>query len=157
MDLDGPWGTKIKCFIDKLEAARELPLTGDIKPRDATSINHRVASKAEWYLLNYSTVIKAVKSPWCAEADIHTDYPTENMKGKTASFMPFQFRNSSAGGCHRGHVPAAGDRAPCPQPGLTAELRKGSPASRAEKFKLCTSYTWLFSWNFLKAEPPHSS
>lgn len=99
----------MKCFIDKLEAAREQPLTDDIKHRDAASINHKVASKAEWYLLNYSTVIKAVKSPWCAEADISTDYPTENMKGKTVSFLPFQFRNSPSGSRHRGHAPTAGD------------------------------------------------
>lgn len=70
---------EIKCFIDKLQAVRELPLTSDINHMDAASANHRVASKAELYLLNYSTLIKAVKSPWCAEPDISIDYPTENM------------------------------------------------------------------------------
>lgn len=57
-----------------------MPLISHIKHTDPASANHRVASKAELYLLNYSTVIKAVKSPWCAEADITIDYSTKNMK-----------------------------------------------------------------------------
>jgi len=83
---------EIRCFIYKLEAVRELPLTSDIEHRDAPSANHRAASKAEMYLLNYSAVIKAAKSLRCAEADITIDYSTENMKGKTVSFLSFHFR-----------------------------------------------------------------
>lgn len=73
----------VRCFISKLQAVRKLPLTSDVKHIDAASANHRVASTAELYLLNYSAVIKAVKAPQCAEADISIGYPTENTKGKT--------------------------------------------------------------------------
>lgn len=60
---------------------------------DAASANHRVPSKAELCLLNYSAVIKAVKSPWCAEVDISIDYyPTENTKGKPISLQRFHSR-----------------------------------------------------------------
>lgn len=57
-----------------------MPLISHIKHTDPASANHRVASKAELYLLNYSTVIKAVKSPWCADADIAIAYSTENSR-----------------------------------------------------------------------------
>lgn len=90
--MDGLRSMKIKCFIDKLQTVREVPLASDIKHIVAASANHRVASKAELHLLNYSAVIKAVKSPWCAEADISIDYPTGNRKGKTISFPPFHIR-----------------------------------------------------------------
>lgn len=59
-----------KCFIDKLQTVRELPLTTDTKHKDSASANHEAASKAELYLLNYNIVIKTVKSPWSPEAGI---------------------------------------------------------------------------------------
>lgn len=128
---------KIKCFIDKLQAVRELPLTSDIKHIDAASANHRLASKTELYLLNYSTVIKAVKSPRCAEADISIDYPTENTKGKTVSFLSFCFRALHVRQPSEGACPTAltaGGTALCSEQGLTAHFGKNFSASKAQKF-----------------------
>lgn len=106
----------------------------DMKHTDAASANHRVASKAELYLLNYSAVIKAVKSPWCAEADISIDYPTENRRGKTVSFLPFHFRALRARQPSEGKCPGAptagGTTALCSE----LDLGKSSSASKDKKF-----------------------
>lgn len=113
-------------------------MTSEIKHIDAASANHRVASKAELYLLNYSAVIKAVKISLVCRSRYQDRLSYREYKGKTISFLPFHFRAFHVRQPSQGACPIAlttGDTLVlCSEPGLTADLRKSFSASKAEKF-----------------------